>query len=188
LLAFTGDNEIEKGNDAMNTNSRLTSRTAIIAYGAAVAVVAAIIGAFFIAPMLESNHQFAKYNIDNANVAIHGYDTVAYFTDGKPTKGKGEFEHVWEDARWKFASATNLELFKANPERYAPQFGGYCAGGLTVGEYADGDPKIWSIVDGKLYFIANEKYQTVWNTAPETAIHFGEYNWINYRDKLRNNM
>ena len=172
----------------MTTNTRFTSRTAIFAYGAVIAVIAAIVGALFIAPMLDSKRQFAEYNVDNANVAIHGYDTVAYFTDGKPTMGNGEFEHVWEDARWQFASVTNLELFKANPERYAPQFGGYCAGGLTVGEYADGDPELWSIIDGKLYFIANPKYQTVWSEAPETAIHFAEYNWLNFRDKLRDNM
>lgn len=172
----------------MNTNSRFTSRTAIFTYGAVIAVVAAICGALFIAPLLESKRQFAEINVDNTNVAIHGYDTVAYFTDGKPTKGKAKFEHFWEDARWQFASETNRELFKANPERYAPQFGGYCAGGLTVGEYANGDPKLWTIVDGKLYFIKNEKYQSVWREAPETAIHFAEYNWHNNRKNLRDNM
>jgi YHS domain-containing protein len=172
----------------MNTDSRLTSRTAIFAYTAVVAVVAAIIGALFIAPLLDTERQFANYNVDNANVAIHGYDTVAYFTDGKATKGNSEFEHEWEDARWLFSSATNLELFKANPERYAPQFGGYCAGGLAVGEYADGDPELFTIVDGKLYFLKNEKYQTVWRESPETSIHFGEYNWVQFRDRLRDNM
>jgi hypothetical protein len=172
----------------MNSSNRLTSRPAIFAYGAALAVVAAIAGAFFIAPMLESNRQFAKYNIDNANVAIHGYDTVAYFTDAKPTKGKADFEHVWEETRWQFASNTNRELFKANPERYAPQFGGYCAGGLAVGEYANGDPELFMIVDGKLYLIKNKKYQTAWLKAPETAIHFAEYNWGNFRGELRDNM
>ena len=172
----------------MTTNTRFTSRTAIFAYGAIVAVVAAIIGALFIAPLLDTEHQFANYNVDNANVAIHGYDTVAYFTDGKPTKGKNKFEHEWEDARWLFSSATNLELFKANPRRYAPQFGGYCAGGLAVGEYADVDPELFSIVDGKLYLIVNEKHQAVWNGSPETSIHFGEYNWEHFRDRLRDNL
>lgn len=172
----------------MKNQSRLTSRTAILAYGAALAVVAAMIGAVFIAPLLESKRKFANYNVDAANVAIHGYDTVAYFTDAKPMKGKKEFEHVWEDSRWQFSSATNRDLFKVNPERYAPQFGGYCAGGLTVGEYANGDPKLWTIVDGKLYFIKNRKYQKVWREAPEAAIHFAEYNWHNYRDSLRDNM
>ena len=172
----------------MTTNTRFTSRTAIFAYGAIVAVVAAIIGALFIAPWLDTERQFANYNVDDANVSIHGYDTVAYFTDGKATKGNSEFEYEWEDARWLFSSATNLELFKANPERYAPQFGGYCAGGLAVGEYANGDPELFTITDGKLYFIKNEGYQTVWRGSPETAIHFGEYNWDQSRDRLRDNM
>ncbi len=147
-----------------------------------------IVGAMFVWPLFSADRQFADYNVDSDKVAIHGYDTVAYFTDGKAMKGDDEFEHAWEDARWQFASATNRELFKANPERYAPQFGGYCAGGLAVGEYANGDPKLFMIFDGKLYLIKNKKYQTAWRKAPEAAIHFGEYNWGNYRDKLRDNM
>jgi len=172
----------------MNTPNRLTSGPAIFTYGALVVVLAVFVGAQFVAPLLSPTKQFAQYNIDSANVAIHGYDTVAYFTDGKPMKGKDEFEQIWEDARWQFASATNRDLFKANPERYAPQFGGYCAGGLAVGEYANGDPELFTIVDGKLYFIKNKEYQKAWRKAPEAAIGFGEYNWDNYRDKLRNNM
>ena len=172
----------------METSKRLTSRLAIFVYGALAVVLAVFIGAQFVAPMMKTKTEFAKYNVDSAKVAIHGYDTVAYFTDGKPAKGSSEFEHEWEDARWLFSSATNLELFKANPERYAPQFGGYCAGGLAVGEYADGDPELFMITDGKLYLIKNEKYQTVWNGSPETSIHFGEYNWEHFRDNLRDNM
>ncbi|MCZ6838303.1 MAG: YHS domain-containing (seleno)protein [Alphaproteobacteria bacterium] len=172
----------------MSTSSPLTSRPAYFLYGAIVIVVAVMAGAMFVSPMLSAKQEFAAYNVDSDNVAIHGYDTVAYFTEGKPMKGKNEFEQVWEDTRWQFASATNRELFKANPERYAPQFGGYCAGGLAVGEYADGDPKLFTIVDGKLYLIKNKEYQTAWRKAPEAAIHFGEYNWGNYRDKLRDNM
>ncbi len=172
----------------MSTSNRLTSRPAIFTYGALVVVLAVFVGAQFVAPLLGPTSQFAKYNVDSAKVAIHGYDTVAYFTEGKPMKGRDEFEQTWEDARWQFASATNLELFKANPQRYAPQFGGYCAGGLAVGEYADGDPELFMITDGKLYLIKNEKYQTVWNGSPETSIHFGEYNWEHFRDNLRDNM
>ncbi len=171
----------------MNASSPLASRPAYFLYGAIVIVAAVIVGATFVSPLLSAKREFATYNVDNDNVAIHGYDTVAYFTEGKPMKGKNEFVQVWEDAHWQFASATNRELFKANPERYAPQFGGYCAGGLAVGEYADGDPKLFMIVDGKLYLIKNKGYQTVWNQGPEAAIHFGEYNWAN-RGELRDNM
>src|SRR5439155_2846677 len=61
-------------------------------------------------------------------VAIQGYDTVAYFTDGKPTKGTSSFEYVWDDAKWQFASLAHRDMFIADPDRYAPQFGGFCAG------------------------------------------------------------
>jgi hypothetical protein len=171
----------------MNASNPLASRPAYFLYGAIVIVAAVMAGAMFVSPLLSAKQEFATINVDSDNVAIHGYDTVAYFTDGKPMRGTDEFEQVWEDARWQFASATNRELFKANPERYAPQFGGYCAGGLAVGEYADGDPKLFMIVDGKLYLIKNKGYQTVWNQGPEAAIHFGEYNWAN-RGELRDNM
>lgn len=64
-------------------------------------------------------------NMDESGAAIHGYDTVAYFTDGKPTLGSREFSHEWNGAKWLFSSREHLESFKADPERYAPQFGGY---------------------------------------------------------------
>ncbi|MCZ6839357.1 MAG: YHS domain-containing (seleno)protein [Alphaproteobacteria bacterium] len=146
-----------------------------------------IAGAMFVSPLLSAKQQFADYNVDSDNVAIHGYDTVAYFTEGKPVKGADEFKQVWEDTSWQFASATNRELFKANPERYAPQFGGYCAGGLAVGEYADGDPEAWTIVDGKLYFHANKELRETWRNAPEAYVVYADYNWENNRDELRNN-
>jgi hypothetical protein len=64
-------------------------------------------------------------NTDAVGVAIKGYDTVAYFTDGRAEKGNPEFETLWQDARWHFASAEHRDMFKADPERYAPQYGGY---------------------------------------------------------------
>ncbi|MCZ6859401.1 MAG: YHS domain-containing (seleno)protein, partial [Alphaproteobacteria bacterium] len=125
--------------------------------------------------------------VDSDNVALHGYDTVAYFTEGKPMKGSAEFEKVWQDARWQFASATNRDLFKANPDRYAPQYGGYCSGGLSVGEFADVDPSAWTIVDGKLYLTKNKDLRDAWRKAPEAHVANANYNWDNNRDKLRDN-
>ena len=86
-------------------------------------------------------------------LAISGYDPVAYFTDGKPVPGLTEFEHVWHDARWRFASAAHRDLFVGDPNRYAPQYDGYCAMGLAMekGHKATADPEAWVIVDGKLY-------------------------------------
>ena len=102
-------------------------------------------------------------------MAIHGYDTVAYFTEGKAVKGSGEFEQVWQEVRWQFASATNRDRFTANPERFAPQYGGYCALGLSAGEYSDVDPEAWTIVDGKLYLTHSLEYRETWRKAPKPA-------------------
>jgi hypothetical protein len=157
-------------------------------FGVIVVAVSVIVGALFVAPLFESKGQFADYNVDANNVAIHGFDTVAYFTDGKPTKGKKDFEHVWNDARWHFASATNRDLFTANPDRYAPQFGGYCAAGVALGEYADVDPEAWTIVDGKLYMISTKENNEVWRKARDAHIDYGTYNWENNRTQFRDNL
>ena len=84
-------------------------------------------------------------------LAIKGYDPVAYFTVGKPTSGLPEFEHVWDERRYRFASVGNRELFKADPVRYAPQFGNFCAMALAKGMIVVADPENWLITDGKLY-------------------------------------
>jgi hypothetical protein len=74
-----------------------------------------------------------RINKNAEDIAIRGYDTVAYFTEGRAVKGKPEFEHAWQEARWLFASAEHRDLFASDPERYAPRFGGYCTGGLSLG-------------------------------------------------------
>ncbi|WP_349006944.1 YHS domain-containing (seleno)protein [Mesorhizobium sp. CN2-181] len=89
--------------------------------------------------------------MDADKVAIQGYDTVAYFTAGKPVKGSPEFEAVWQGARWRFANAEHRDMFSAKPESYAPRFGGFCVMGMTIGLSAKPDPEAWTIVDGKLY-------------------------------------
>ncbi|MDP3294598.1 MAG: YHS domain-containing (seleno)protein [Nevskia sp.] len=95
-------------------------------------------------------------------VAIRGYDPVAYFVDGKPTPGRDEFATDWMGAKWKFASQANLDRFKAEPAKYAPQYGGYCAYGTAKGHLAPTEPSAWSVVDGKLYLNYNEKVSKLW--------------------------
>jgi YHS domain-containing protein len=86
------------------------------------------------------------------DVAIKGYDTVAYFTQHKAVKGSDKFAYHWLGADWYFASAENRELFRREPVRYAPQYGGYCADGVSAGTITTNiDPKAWRIIDGKLY-------------------------------------
>jgi YHS domain-containing protein len=86
------------------------------------------------------------------DVAIKGYDAVAYFTEHKAVKGSEKFTYHWLGANWHFASAENRELFRREPVRYAPQYGGYCADGVSAGTITTNiDPKAWRIIDGKLY-------------------------------------
>ena len=87
-------------------------------------------------------------------VALKGYDPVAYFTEGKPVQGNAAHTVVWDDTRWHFASQKNLDLFRADPDRYAPQFGGSCAMRMSGGEKVDADPKNFLIQDGKLFVFA----------------------------------
>ncbi|MBV8450652.1 MAG: YHS domain protein [Deltaproteobacteria bacterium] len=108
--------------------------------------------------------------VDSNHIAIKGYDTVAYFTDGKAVKGSSQFEYVYDDARWRFSNAAHREMFMADPERYMPQFGAYCSACLAMNACAavfpdhPGDPEAWTIVDGKLYMFGakNKKVIDAW--------------------------
>jgi YHS domain-containing protein len=84
-------------------------------------------------------------------LAIKGYDPVAYFTIGRPVRGRPEFEYEWDELNYYFSSAEHRDLFKADPVRYAPQFGNYCAMALAKGELDEANPENWLISDGKLY-------------------------------------
>jgi hypothetical protein len=84
-------------------------------------------------------------------LAIKGYDPVAYFTDGKPVRGRPDIEYEWDEYRYRFASPEHRALFKADPVRYAPQFANFCAMALSNGMVEEADPKFWLISDGKLY-------------------------------------
>ncbi|PPC85759.1 MAG: YHS domain protein [Hyphomicrobium sp.] len=105
-----------------------------------------------------------------ADFAAGGYDVVAYHKDGAPKVGRQEFATEWKNATWRFSSAENLADFKQSPEKYAPQYGGYCAYGLAKGYPAHGDPKHWAIVDGKLYLNYNGDVQTTWNKDHQSYI------------------
>ena len=86
------------------------------------------------------------------DVAIKGYDPVAYFTQNKAVEGSDKFAHRWLGATWYFASAENRDLFIKDPGKYAPQYGGYCADGVSFGTITTNiDPKAWRIIEGKLY-------------------------------------
>jgi YHS domain-containing protein len=96
-------------------------------------------------------------------LAIRGYDPVALFKASEAQKGSPNFEQLWQGVRWQFASAANRDSFALNPEKYAPQFGGYCAYGCAKGHKAPTQIDTWSIVNGKLYFNYNQKVKELWS-------------------------
>ena len=116
-----------------------------------------VFAVFCVAPLAIAGTDSRSVNADGDRLAIHGYDPVAYFTMKKPVKGKPEFSFSWHGAKWQFAVAKHRDLFARAPEQYAPQFGGFCAMAMTRGVTAEVDPKVWTIVEGKLYLNYNRK-------------------------------
>jgi len=94
-------------------------------------------------------------------VVLKGHDPVAYFTDGKPVMGDPKLSYDWDEGRYYFASAKHRDMFAADPERYAPQFGGYCTGSMSGGVTREGDPEAWVIRDGKLYVFGQTKFRDI---------------------------
>ena len=110
-------------------------------------------------------------------VAVGGYDPVAYFTEGKPVEGKPDITLVHEGATWRFATTANRDAFQKEPAKYAPQYGGYCAWAVAQGYTAKGDPKQWSIVDGRLYLNYSQSVRTRWESDKAAQIKKGDRNW-----------
>ncbi|HSO07311.1 MAG TPA: YHS domain-containing (seleno)protein [Pelomicrobium sp.] len=124
----------------------------------------------------------AHVNVQKGGVAVHGYDPVAYFTAGKPTPGKPEFTAVHEGATYRFATAENLAAFKADPARYAPQYGGWCAYGVAKGGKFDIDPQVWKVVDGKLYLNFNASVGRTWSGDIPGYLKRSEAEWPKIKD------
>jgi enamine deaminase RidA (YjgF/YER057c/UK114 family) len=117
---------------------------------------------------------------DEPKLSISGYDPVAYFTEGRPVQGKAEFEYLWHKLRWRFANADHRDLFVKDPNRYAPQYDGYCAMGTTNDDAAHKDtvdPEAWAVVDGKLYLVHNQYWLQVWRAKAEEYIKRADANW-----------
>ena len=133
-------------------------------FGIVVALGLAAAGSLHAAPVINTFGEGGGYFSDpkRTDTAIRGYDPVAYFTDSKPVKGSDKFVHEWMGAKWKFASQDHLDKFKADPAKYAPQYGGYCAYGIAVGNVVKIEPDQWSVVDGKLYLNYDDDVSKKW--------------------------
>ncbi|MFT7472230.1 MAG: hypothetical protein ACI8XU_002127 [Kiritimatiellia bacterium] len=111
------------------------------------------------------------------NLAIEGYDAVAYFTEQRAIQGNKEHETNYKDANWRFASAANLAAFQADPESYAPQYGGYCAWAVSQNDTASIDPTQFTVHDGKLYLNYNKKISARWKADKEAFINDADRYW-----------
>jgi YHS domain-containing protein len=114
-------------------------------------------------------------------VALKGYDPVSYFTDGKPEKGSAEFSFAFDDTTYWFKSAEHKAKFAAEPERYAPQFDGYCAMQLSRGIKAEADPEFWAITNGKLYVFAGKPALPKFQQAPAAVAEKAGEHWRQLR-------
>jgi YHS domain-containing protein len=141
------------------------SRRSLLALGAATLFASA--NAFAAAPINTLKDSLFGGKTDTA---INGYDTVAYFTDNKAVKGTDSLATEWMGAKWKFASQAHLDLFKTNPEKYAPQYGGYCAYGVTQDYLVKVEAEQFTILDGKLYLNYDADVQAKWKKDPSGYI------------------
>ncbi len=112
-----------------------------------------------------------------ANLAVGGYDTVAYHSQKQAIVGNPAFRVSWKGAEWRFATAEARDQFVKDPDKYAPQFGGYCAFAVAYGSTAAGDPKLFTVVDGKVYLNLNESVQSTWQRDQANLIKRAEQNW-----------
>jgi hypothetical protein len=137
----------------------LSRRTLLIS--AAVAVTATTVPAV-VWTMTRRGPKPPVYTGIIPGVAAGGYDAVAYFAEGAPVEGRKDISLDHAGATWWFATEANRAQFEADPDRYAPRYGGYCAYAVSHNDTAEGDPKAWSIVDGRLYLNASLRIRSKW--------------------------
>lgn len=117
------------------------------------------------------------------DVAVGGHDVVAYFTRGEPVEGAREHSIEWRGARWRFASAAHLRRFRAAPERYAPAYGGYCAHAVAMGTTEPGDPRYWTIHDGRLFLNYDADTRARWDQDREAHIAAADEHWAEITER-----
>jgi len=118
------------------------------------------------------------------NIAIKGYDTVAYFKVGKAMKGNESFIFEWHSMTWYFLTKENRDLFASNPEKYAPQYDGYCAWAMAEARKAQTDPEVWKIVNGKLYLNCSKSAYEKWSKDIPGNIKKSDVNWSKFNSGI----
>src|SRR5438874_4151114 len=138
--------------------------------------LAACLLSLLLTGVASADSPIAAVNTENG-WAIKGYDPVAYFTTGKPTPGMAQFTTTYKGASYRFASAENRARFIAAPEKFVPQYGGYCAYAIALNQIADIEPDQWAIVNDKLYLNNGFLAQTLWSFDKSGNITRGDHNW-----------
>lgn len=140
--------------------------------------LAGAIAALFFLPSLA-----IAAEVEHSTVGVQGYDVVSYFTEGKPVKGDGNHVAVNDGVNYLFASDEHKKLFEANPEKYLPQYNGWCAFGVSVNKKFISDPTAWKIVDGKLYLNLSRSVYDTWVKDIPGNVKKADANWEQIRDK-----
>lgn len=149
-------------------NSYISNRRALLSAAVAAPVL----------PLLAGIAHAAKSAVfTDGGVAIRGYDPVAYFTQSAPVAGDAAYRAAYNGATWLFASAENQALFEAQPEAFAPQYGGYCAYAVSKGGTVTTSPDAWTIVDDKLYLNFNKVVRGIWSNDIPGNIAKADANW-----------
>ena len=131
--------------------------------------------------MMHNDMMMNRVDKDMNGVAIKGYDPVAYFMDGKAEMGKSTYSYKWNHAEWHFSNTDHLKMFMENPDKYAPQYGGFCAYAVTKNACGTTDPTAWKIVDGELYLTTNKEIEMKWEKNLMSNIKKGDENWMMMR-------
>jgi len=116
-----------------------------------------------------------------SGIAINGYDPVNYFTENKAEKGSPDIKFKWKEATWLFKTNKNRSLFKSYPNKYAPQYGGHCANGMSEGHKVSSDQTLWRIIDGKLFMFYSKKGRDRWSSNTDQWIKDANQNWLIFK-------
>lgn len=124
-----------------------------------------------------AKHPRTLQNTDDSGIAIQGYDPVGYFTESKPVRGDHRFRSTYRGATYLFASESNKATFDADPAKYEPQFGGYCAYAASINKVSPIDPQFWEVVNGRLVLQHNQKAWDLWHKDPAGSLVKADQNW-----------
>ena len=153
----------------------MSTRRNVLKLLAGAAIVGSVAGSIDVLAQVRAAAQTNPPATDR--IALKGYDPVAYFTSSTPTPGVAEYNYVHDGVRYFFANARHRDLFKANPDKYAPQFGGFCSYGTAQGYKVSTQPDAFSVVDGKLYLNYNREVVKIWKQDVPGNISKAEENW-----------